>query len=537
MSNQKRFFSGVLWLAFSNILIKAAGLLFKIPLTHILDETGMAYFNTAYNIYAWFYMLTTAGLSVAVSMIVSENRAKANFGQIKIILRTVLLLFFFVGLAGTLIMVFGADKFAELIKVPEASICIMAIAPSLFFSCMSSALRGYFQGFQIMFPTAVSQLLEALGKLFIGISIASYTRNTLGMEVDRVAAFSLLGIAIGVGAGFLFLCGAKLFFNEKKYENEYTALEGSANEIAGVKKVAAQIIKIAVPITISSSVMSLTNIIDTMLMTDRLMASGVSNLVAKEIYGNYTSLAVPMFNLPPVLIYSITYSVVPLISAALARREKENAKRYIHSSMKLTSLISLPCAIGLSVLSYQILSLFFKADHVEKGAGMLSVLAPSVFFVCMLAITTSVLQAAGKEKLPIISMLAGSAVKLAGSFFLIPVLGKYGTPASTFLCYLTTVVINMYFVVKHTGVRPRVLEVYVKPLISCVLCGVSAAAVSYYTRNTLGLKLSTVLAILAAVIVYFGGILIFKSLEKEDFMLIPKGEKIYNLLNKLHMVK
>jgi stage V sporulation protein B len=205
--------------------------------------------------------------------------------------------------------------------------------------------------------------------------------------------------------------------------------------------------------------------------------------------------------------------------------------------MKLSSLISLPCAIGLSVLSYQILSLFFKADHVEKGAGMLSVLAPSVFFVCMLAITTSVLQAAGKEKLPIISMLAGSAVKLAGSFFLIPVLGKYGTPASTFLCYLTTVVINMYFVVKHTGVRPRVLEVYVKPLISGVLCGVSAAAVSYYTRNTLGLKLSTVLAILAAVIVYFGGILIFKSLEKEDFMLIPKGEKIYNLLNKLHMVK
>ncbi|MBQ4137091.1 MAG: oligosaccharide flippase family protein, partial [Clostridia bacterium] len=127
MSTQKRFFSGMLLLTFSNIVIKAVGLLFKIPLTNLIGETGMGYFNSAYTIYAWFYMLTTAGLSVAVSMMVSEYRARANSKQIKIVLRTVLLLFFAIGLAGTLIMVIGADKLAGFIRAPEAAICIAAI--------------------------------------------------------------------------------------------------------------------------------------------------------------------------------------------------------------------------------------------------------------------------------------------------------------------------------------------------------------------------------------------------------------------------
>ncbi len=546
MSNQKRFFSGVLLLAFSNLLIKAAGLLFKIPLTGILGEGGMAYFNRAYNIYAWFYMLTTSGLSVAVSMLVSENRARANHKQIKIILRTVLLLFFGIGLLGTLIMVFGADAFATLMGVPTASICIMAIAPSLFFSCMSSALRGYFQGYQIMFPTAVSQIMEACGKLFIGISIAKYTYHTLGLELEQVAAYSLLGIAIGVGSGFLFLSITKFFFNERKYENEYLALKGETNIITGYKKSASRLLKIAIPITINSSVMNLTSLFDTFFMTSRLteyftassqMDYSAAVKKADDVFGNYTSLAVPMFNLPPVLIYSLTYAVVPLVTAALARHEKENAKRYMHSSLKLTSLISMPCAVGLGGLSYPILSMFFKKPLVENGAGMLSALAPSVFFISLLAMTNAMLQASGYEKKPIVSMISGALVKLVMMFLLIPIIGKYGTPVSTFICYFVIVVLNMYFVIKYTGLRVKSIEVFVKPLCASLISGFGALAISYFTRNIIGLKISTLLAIFAAMVLYIVSILILRCLDKEDFILLSKGDKIYNLLKKYGFVK
>ncbi|MBQ7822485.1 MAG: polysaccharide biosynthesis protein [Clostridia bacterium] len=536
MSGQKRFFSGMLLLTFSNILIKAVGLLFKIPLTNLIGETGMGYFNSAYTIYAWFYMLTTAGLSVAVSMLVSEYRARANSKQIKIVLRTVLLLFFAIGLVGTLIMVIGADKLAAFIRAPEAAVCIAAIAPSLFFSCLSSALRGYFQGYQVMFPTAVSQIMEACGKLFIGISIAKYTLS-LGMEISEVAACALLGIAVGIAAGFLFLCGTKFFFNEKKYDMEYTRLEGDGDEVLPARRIAVRLVKIAVPITISSSVMSLTNIFDTLIMTDRLMAFGYTNAEAIKIYGNYTSLAVPMFNLPPVLIYAITYSVVPLITASITRREYDEAKRYMHSSIKLTSLIAMPCAIGLGVLSYQILSLFFAKELVDNGASMLTVLAPSVFFVCMLSITNAILQANGHERKPISSMLVGSLVKLCASYLLIPVLGKHGSPVGTFLCYATIVVMNMYFVAKYAGVVPSISDVYIKPLAAGALCGVTALGVCHILSPRIGLTLSTVSAILAAAVVYVAAILIMKCLNKEDIMILPKGEKIYGILKKIKVVK
>ena len=522
-------------LTLSNVVIKAVGLLFKIPLTNLIGETGMGYFNAAYTIYAWFYMLTTAGLSVAVSMIVSKYRARGNTTQIKVVLRTVLILFFAIGLIGTLAMVFGAQTLANLIRVPEAAICIMAIAPSLFFSCLASSLRGYFQGYQVMFPTAVSQIMEACGKLFIGISIAKYTLS-LGMEISEVAACALLGIAVGIAAGFLFLCFTKFFFNENKYNNEYTKLDDN-DEILGHSKIAAMLIKIAVPITISSSVMSLTNIFDTLIMTDRLMAYGYTNAEAIKIYGNYTSLAMPMFNLPPVLIYSITYSVVPLITAAVTRREDDVAKRYMHSSIKLTSLIAMPCAIGLSVLSYQILALFFDKHLVDNGAGMLTALAPSVFFVCILAITNAILQANGYEKKPIVSMLAGSAVKLVSSYMLIPVLGRYGSPVGTLLCYVTIVILNMYYVAKYTKVIPNVCDVYLKPLASGALCGISAMVTSHALSGTLGLTLSTVTAIFAAVIVYFASILIMRCLTKDDIMILPKGERVYALLKKIKAVK
>jgi len=183
------FFSGVLVLTIANLLIKVIGLLFKIPITNIIGDEGMGYFNAAYTIYTWFYMISTAGLPVAVSVMISKGRTSGNFKEVKKIYKITMLLFVAIGLVGMLLMIFLSKSFADVMGSRSIYLSIIAIAPTLFFICISSAVRGYFQGYQNMFPTAVSQIIEALGKLILGILFANYAISK-GYDLPMVAAYA-----------------------------------------------------------------------------------------------------------------------------------------------------------------------------------------------------------------------------------------------------------------------------------------------------------------------------------------------------------
>jgi len=223
--------SGVAVLAFSNIVVKIIGLLFKVPMHSILGDMGMGYFNAAYEVYKWFYTLSTAGLPIAVSVFVAESRAKRRYNQTKKILRVTLLLFIIVGITGTAVMIVFASLFAGIAGSPHAAPAIICLAPTLFFICVASAYRGYFQGHQYMTPTAVSQIIETAGKLIIGIVFAKFAYAkyvsplliTFGsfdkipeaeqaMSLSMVAAYAIVGLTIGVAAGTVYLWVTKLLF-------------------------------------------------------------------------------------------------------------------------------------------------------------------------------------------------------------------------------------------------------------------------------------------------------------------------------------
>ncbi len=532
------FFSGVIVLTVSNILIKAIGLLFKIPLNHIVGDTGMGYFNAAYTIYTWFYMISTAGLPIAVSIMISDSRAKGNFKQVKRIFNVTLLLFVIIGLVGMSAMIFGSKWFAAAMKADPTYLCIIAIAPTLFFICISSAIRGFFQGYQQMIPTAISQVIEAVCKLAIGILMAVWSINK-GYEIHVVAAFTITGLTIGAALGMLFLTVAKLMFRESKYNAEYMYLSTGTETVSATSDILKRLVITAVPITISASVMSLTNLIDVMIVQRRLQDIGLTQIEAVTKFGNYTTLCVPMFNLPPVLIYPISYSIIPLITASVASGNKERSRVIMESSMRIAAIIAIPSALGLSALSKPILNLFYTAKSVEMAAPLLSMLAPSVFFVCMLSITNALLQACGHERKPIISMLIGAGVKLVSSYILIgiPSIGIYGTPIGTFLCYLTVTVINLYFVAKYIRIMPTVKSTFVKPFIASVI-GVGASVGAYYLLSMIKSesRIFTLAAILVAFIIYAVLIFVMKAVSKDDILLIPKGQKIYGILHKLRLV-
>ena len=540
-NSTKMFLSGVVVLTISNLVIKAIGLIFKIPLHNILSGEGMGYYNAAYQIYVLLYMISTAGLPVATSIIISESRSLGKIDQVKKVFKISLGMFFVVGFVGMALMIVFANWFAvDIIKNEPAALCIMAIAPTLFFVCLSSAMRGYFQGYQKMLPVAISQLIEALSKLFLGIAFAMYALHKYGSDpgsLKYVAAFAILGLTVGAGLGMVYLTFTKMLFKSDKYDAEYLEESGEDHTVTKTSSIIKRIAVIAIPITISSSVMSLTNLIDLFLVSRLLQDfGGLTQAAASTVYGNYTTLAVPMFNLPPVLVYPISYSIVPLITAARTKGDNERAERVMESALRVAVLIGIPCAIGLAVFSNPILSLFYRdRSAIVYTAPLLTLLAPSTFFLCVLSITNSMLQACGHERKPLISMAIGAVAKIGVNFALLIFIGMKGTPISTFVCYFTATIINLFFITKYTKMRLRLGRVFLRPLIAGIIAIGAAYGARFLYVTFLPGKIATIIAILTAALVYVTLIFVIRAIAQDDIDLLPKGQKIEKLIKKLRL--
>lgn len=506
------FLSGVLVLTISGLFVKIAGLMFKIPMNYIVGDTGMGYYNSAYSVYTMFYMLSTAGLPVAISVMVSEKRSCGNIKAAKLVYRLALAVFFVIGLAACLVMLIFPDLLARVIRSDNSAPSIAVAAPAMFFICISSALRGYFQGCGNMVPVALSQFIEAVGKLLFGVAAASFAVRQ-GYAVHIVAAYGVAGLTIGSLLGAVYLLFAKFFRRDRDL---YTDSVHLSDERCGARDILKRFLVISFPITVSASVMSLTNMIDTALIQRILQNSGMSEEIAASLYGNYTSLAVPMFNLPPVLVYPIAYALVPSVAAAFASGNRASANEKIESSIKYAVMIALPCALGLGSMADPILCLFYKAESAHMASPLLTYLAPSSFFVCILAVTNATLQACGKERCPVVSMFAGAAVKCASSIILLRRFGIAGAPISTFICYVTVTALNLYFTVKYTGIRLDLGKTLLLPLAGSVLCSLTATIVCSLISAAAGIKIGCVAGIAAAGAVYFGFILLSGALEREE---------------------
>lgn len=530
----KVFFSGVLVLTLSTVTVKLIGLLLKILLFDYLGEDGMAYFNAAYTIYAAFFILSTAGFPVAVSIMISESRAKGNIRRVRQIFWIALALFVAIGVTGTAIMFGGADFFAARMNMPGAALAIRGIAPTLFFICISSAVRGYFQGYQIMMPTALSQIIESAGKLFIGLALAKYAIDR-GYDTPTVAAYAITGLTVGVAVSMLFLIITRTVSRPR----DELVCESPAERSGTILR---RLVVIAVPVTISALVQSLTQLIDTMLIVNRLQDAGFVAGVAERMYGNYTTLVIPLFNLPPALINPISLALVPMLTLAIKSGNRSRMREVMDSALRLAVLIALPCAIGMSVFSRQILELLFpgKTESIAMAAPLLSLLALSIFFVGLTSVTNGILQAYGHERKPIYSMLAGSAVKLVVSYILIavPAVNLYGAPIGTFLCHMTVTAVNFYFIAKYTGDLAGVRHIFAKPLIAALTAVGGSLGVYLLLARALGQsRLLTLAAILAAAALYGLLILLMRAVSEADIAMLPAGEKIARLLKRMRLLK
>jgi len=536
----RTFLSGVLVLTLANLITKVIGLIFKIPLTNMLGNEGMGYFNTAYQIYTWLYMLSTAGVPVALSMMVSECNARGRHSESKKLLRLTLTVFAIAGLIGSAAMLIFCRGLASFISADKAYLCILAISPALFFVCVSSTVRGYFQGRRNMVPTAVSEIIESSLKLIIGIALGYYAL-TKGYEPYTVAAYAILGVTVGVGAGAVFLSVSA--FLSRCFSSEKAA-DVAEYEPQSSKRLLSTFFKIAIPVMLSSSLLSMSSMFDTLIVIGRLQDIGVSEEASVALYGNYTAYCVTLFNLPPVLIYPIVNTLIPSVSAAKASGNTAKVNLFVEKSLKLSALIALPCAAGLGVMSEPILKLIFSSEEsASMAAPLLSVLAPSVFLIGIMAVTNAILQASKKLSYSVFSMLCGAAVKAALAYVLPLVkirgqyLNMYAAPLSTMAFYLTITALNIFFIIKQTDIRIPVFRIFLRPLVAAAFCAVSAAGSYALLIFSFGYhKLFTLISIGVAAAFYLLMLILLGGITKEDIGFLPKGDRIldrFGFLNRI----
>ena len=454
---------GALSLTLSAILVKLLGLLYKIPLANILGEEGMGYFNSAYTVYGLFYLLCTAGVPKAVTMLIVKAKEGRGVFTCEKIMKTAIAAFFGLSAVITLLFVLLSDPISSFIGNSRAKTTMIAVAPSIIFVSLAGVIRGYMTAEMKLLSVSISQIVESAGKLVFGLIFARRAAE-IGLPPEMISAFTILGVSIGSALGFLYLAFASKFsFLCKK--------SGQSFENSSKLNILKEIFKISLPITVSAAVMSITNIIDLTVTMRALIRIGYSAEEATALYGNYTTLAVPMFNLAVSLITPISVAYLPVFVKSSIASDREKEGQSLKSALSFSAFLSAPIFIGIIVFSKEILALIFGNMGISIGAPLLCLLMPSFAFMSILLIVNSKLESVGDLKAPIISMIIGSALKmLVGGFFLSNSdFGISGAPIGTVICYAAALITSLIIAEKKHSISFPIFTTHVIPYLNSAL--------------------------------------------------------------------
>ena len=579
MSSQEKrntFYGAAAILTVTTILVKIIGAIYKIPLTALLTEEAFGDFNGAYNIYNFFLTISTAGLPVALSKTVSESNTLGRYNQKERVFRVAFCAFLFMGMFSFICMsVFSQFVATYVIKNQKAVYCVLALAPAVLCTCCCSAFRGYAQGHLNMVPTGISQIIEALCKLVLGLSLALLILHSAIQPDDTrerlSAAGALLGVSVGSVLSVLFL-----FFNHVRTKRRLA--QRSEDRPDRSKTILSHLLRLAIPITLSSCTTSIVTLIDTNLVNSQLQSvfsaiqdglTGITNSFldifpksvailqeniaalaadpqsgivpildsARSLYGTYSK-TMSIYNLPFNLMIPLTACIVPAVSACIAKRDRLGSKRIAESAMRMAALIALPCGAGLFALGGPIMNLLTVGNvDIEIAGPLLSILGIASIFVCFQLVATAILQAHGIVMLPIITVVVGGVVKILVNYTLVgnPRVMIFGAPVGTLCCFLVVSLLNLIIIKRMVPHPPAYCKVFLKPLIASIIMGAAAwASHGLFSRFLSGSFLkesvATAGAILVGVVVYAVLVLALRVLSREDLVLMPKGEKIAKIL-------
>ena len=527
-TNQKQtFLGGAAVLALAVAIVKVLGAFYKIPLNRLIGDEGFGYFNTAYDIYSVLLMISTTGLPVAMSRMISEAKTLGQTKQIRQIYNTAFLVFLTLGLIGTLGMALFCRQLAAIMSQEESWFAILCLSPAVLFICVISAERGFFQGQSNMVPTSVSQVMEAVCKLAVGLTLA-YILNKLTGKMSYAAGGAILGVTLGTVIATVYLS----FKRRRAAAELYTSCPDPT--VYSRKETVRKLLSIAVPITLGAAGLQIITTIDAAVYMAQL--KGAAGLVQEaDGYKGIYNFAQTIFNLPCAFITPITVSAIPAITEQLTLRRYSRANTVAESATRVMSLIAMPCAVGLAVLSEPIMQLLggYSGERLELASVLMSILAFCVFFNSFVLVMNAVMQAHGYVYIPVFNMIIGGVAKVLINLILVsnPRINIVGVPVGTVISYMLIAILDMIAIHRILRNPPRLMPNVVKPALAALVMGVAAFGLNRLSLAIgLPLALRTGLSILGAGAVYLALVLVLKVITREDCSLLPKGDRIARLL-------
>lgn len=584
-SGSQTFLKGALILTVSMMIVKFCGAIYKIALTNIYSTLGDAYategagiFGQAYELYIPLFTLATAGFPIAVSRLVSESTALNRYKDVKQIHKVSKPFFAITGIVFFLIMFFGSFLYVKVIKSPYSLYPIMCLAPTIFFGCLVSIYRGYYEGLRNMTPTAISEVIEAVSKLLVGLT-GAYVVMNVGLNqfnsygtifgitfADKTEAMytlisfsvsaAILGTTIGSAAAFIYL------FFRYKIKGDGIPKEYYENSVdaRSRRETFNRLFKTAIPIGLASLVMSLTAFVDSIVIQRvlyNLAQTDRTNFLAQfdgmmdskipidgeitihiALWGVYSS-AITIMQIVTSITQVFGTSAMPSVTNAYAKGDKKELKTSMETVIRLTTMFTFPAGIGLFVLSGPIMSLVYSDVAISTiGANVLQVMGISVLFLAFSTPLCSMLQGVGRVDLPLKLFSVGMVIKIIVNYIFVGIveINIVGAAIGTLVAYLLICIAAMYLLIKNSGIVPNFMATIVKPFISAIICGVTAFISYNLLTNVLGGKISTVLAIGIAGVFYLISLLLLRTFTKNELLFLPKGEKIVKTLEKWNLI-
>lgn len=499
-------------LGVAGILCKLVGVLYSIPLANILGDTGLGMFQTVFPTYNLLLTLSSAGLPVAISSLVSHYLAKDDPRNAKRVFRLALTMLGSLGIFFSVMMLICNGLLTDLVGVSEAADGFRVIAPCVAIVCILAAFRGFFQGQQNMVPTAISQIIEQCGKVAFSLPLAAVGMRT---SVAAGAAGALLGITCVELIACIYIM--VLYALRRKNFNAIPQLSDSALLSTGT--ISKEILAIAIPITITACIVPLAQFIDSALMVKRMIVSGLDKETATSLYGIFSGMVIRLINIPTALAQSISMSLVPAVAAAKALENEKGIRYQSSTGIRFAFLIGFPCAIGMSVLAKEILGFFYvealSPERLQTASELLTFSALTVVLFTVVQATSSILQGLRKPRTPMYTMLAGVACKVVLNYFLIaiPGLNIHGGPYASIVCYTVVMVPNLFLCCRYANMPFDWKGWILRPGAAALAMG----CVVYIMKLILPFgRIWTILEIAVGAVVYITVALFVKAFTRDD---------------------
>lgn len=526
------FMQGVITLMFSQVLIKILGLVYTLYLTNRqgFGDKGNGICASGYQIYALLLTISSIGVPSAISKLVSERVAVGDNKGAHRIFKIAFATFAVIGLVGSLLLFFGANVIAnQWLQIPDAEMTLVALSPAIFFVTVASVMRGYFNGRQKISVGAKSQTLEQVFKTLLTIIVVEVVAILSNVSTEWMAAGANLATTLATFLGFSYLF---LYYRSERKEVA-TEIKNTVNyKYERVSTIIKRILLVSIPITLTAIMSSINKNVDSFTVVRNLRAFMPEDQ-ATALYGILGGKVDTLTSLPLAINVAFATALVPAISAAKAKGDNKTITEKTSFSLLISMLIGLPCTVGMFIFAQPILNLLFP--NANDGALILQISALTIFFTILDQTINGALQGFGKLMIPTISLATGVFVKFIFNITLIkiPSIGVYGAAWGSVACHLVAFCIVFTMLRKYIKLNLTFSKFVLKPVISTAIMGICSYFTYLALKGIIVERLATIIAIMVAVVIYSLAIVALKVFTKDEFKMMPAGDKIVKFLEKI----